>query len=211
MPSYPPALFQSTDEATALQLAAEIRFATVAFAGDPVPDVIFAPFSLQQNDQNQPELIGHLLRTNPLYLKALEGAVPVRLIFNVADGYLTPSVYAEKPVSGKVVPTWNYVAAQITGELSIIPEEEMKTHLGKQVIDYEQMVGSEWKLEDAPDDYLAKMMRMIAAIRVTPTSFLVNKKLSQNKGGERPAINTWFDAPDPRRRRIADWFYSLDE
>ena len=36
-------------------------------------------------------------------------------VFQGADSYVTPSWYATKQETGKVVPTWNYAVVQVRG------------------------------------------------------------------------------------------------
>src|SRR5205807_807380 len=52
-------------------------------------------------------LLGHLARPNPQAHGAVGDALA---IFLGPDAYITPSWYATKRETGKVVPTWNYVA-----------------------------------------------------------------------------------------------------
>lgn len=206
--AYPPPLFHDDSPDAALALAAVVRFATVAYVQDGEPAAMLAPFSIGTvpGRDGQKMLFGHIVKSNPLFGLLSEGPAQVRLVFNAADGYVTPSVYAEKPISGKVVPTWNYVAAQIGGTMRLVDDSEMADRLRLQIDDYEAMAGSDWKFDDAPEDYLAMMMRQIAAVEVEPTDFRLHRKLSQNKGAERDAVRAWFERPDPRPGRIADWF-----
>ena len=56
----------------------------------------------------------HVARANPLWRNLGNGA-SVLTIFQDAGGYITPSWYASKKETGKVVPTWNYVAVHVEG------------------------------------------------------------------------------------------------
>lgn len=45
--------------------------------------------------------------------------------------YISPSAYEEKKISHKVVPTWNYVAAQFLGTIKLSHELNIKDLLAK--------------------------------------------------------------------------------
>jgi transcriptional regulator len=56
-------------------------------------------------------LHGHVARANPQWRSAPVGEAMA--IFMGPDAYVTPSWYATKQETGKVVPTWNYVAVRL--------------------------------------------------------------------------------------------------
>lgn len=66
-------------------------------------------------------LCGHLARPNPQTRGAVGEAMA---IFLGPDAYITPSWYPSKPETGKVVPTWNYVAIHAYGPLEFIDDPE---------------------------------------------------------------------------------------
>src|SRR6516165_612808 len=49
----------------------------------------------------------HLARANPHWKDLAQGGEAL-MIFQGAEGYITPSWYPSKAAHGKVVPTWNY-------------------------------------------------------------------------------------------------------
>jgi len=201
---YPPPHFNNQELDEAVAIAGAVRFATLMPMQGDACEAVFAPF-MAANDVDGPLFLGHLLRTNPLRLLTEGGPFAVRLVFHAGDGYVSPSVYAEKPISGKVVPTWNYVAAQFTGQLEAVPDEELMALLERQVDDFEQAAGSDWKLHDAPGEYLDMMSRAIFGVRFTPTSWRVHRKLSQNRPAEAQSITDWLAAGHAKRRSIAGW------
>lgn len=204
---YPPRHFTSEALDEALSIAAEVRFATIVPLRGELCEAIFAPL-ITVRDGEGPAMLGHLLRTNPLRGLIADGPLPVRIVFHAADGYVSPSVYAEKAISGKVVPTWNYVAAQFEGLLETVAEEELMGLLERQVFEFESAVGSDWRLHDAPSEYLEMMARAIFGIRFTPRSWRVHKKLSQNRPQEMAVIRDWLAAQQGGQRSIAAWLES---
>ena len=67
-------------------------------------------------------LLGHLARANPQARGAIGDALA---IFLGPDGYITPSWYATKRATGKVVPTWNYVADRLRREWAPVSNAEL--------------------------------------------------------------------------------------
>ena len=100
----------------AFDVAEKVKFACIQPEDGTLCDAVFAPLVIVRR-AGKVLLEGHLVKTNPLYELLMQGSLHCRLVFQAADGYVSPSIYAEKPKSGKVVPTWNYVAAQFFGRL----------------------------------------------------------------------------------------------
>ncbi|KDN36666.1 hypothetical protein K437DRAFT_260057 [Tilletiaria anomala UBC 951] len=98
-----------------------------------------------ENDGNNLAwLEGHLTCANP-HAKALleaskaskDGSVPAQqvsmLFMHTSQSYISLQYYTfSKPSTGKAVPTWNYAAAQVTGQLFV---DESPTFVPKQVND----------------------------------------------------------------------------
>ena len=54
-------------------------------------------------------LRGHVARANPVWTSTNQN-IEVLTIFQAENAYISPSWYASKQQSGKLVPTWNYAA-----------------------------------------------------------------------------------------------------
>jgi transcriptional regulator len=67
------------------------------------------------------KLAGHIARANTQW-KQLDPAMESLAIFKAVDGYVSPSHYATKIETGKVVPTWNYEAVHAYGRLEIVED-----------------------------------------------------------------------------------------
>jgi len=202
---YPPAMFSERDLAAAIEIARRTKFATVIVAtgGDLV--TVHAPFTPIESETGR-TFVGHVLRSNPLAAALAEGALQARLIFLPAQGYVSPSIYAEKPISGKVVPTWNYVAAHLDGTIRLAPEEgALYEILAAQVADYEGWVQSDWQLGDAPADYVEKLSRAIIGLTFEATEGLAIVKLSQNRPSESDTVTRWLDETRPESAEIGYW------
>jgi transcriptional regulator len=126
-------------------------------------------------------LIGHVARANE-HWKLLDPAVESLAIFKTVDGYVSPSFYATKQETGKVVPTWNYEAVHAYGRLEIIEDTadllDIVTRLTNR---HEQPRVAPWAVSDAPADYIAMQLRGIAGVRLHVSRLIGARKLSQNK------------------------------
>lgn len=126
-------------------------------------------------------LIGHIARANKQW-KLLDTTVESFAIFGGVDGYVSPSYYATKQETGRVVPTWNYEAVHVYGRLEIIEEAprilEIVTNLTNR---FEGPRTAPWKVTDAPDDYIAMQLKAIVGVVLHITRMIGVRKLSQNK------------------------------
>jgi transcriptional regulator len=124
-------------------------------------------------------LYGHLARPNP----QAQGAVGDALaIFLGPDSYITPSWYPTKQETGKVVPTWNYVAVHAYGPLEFIDDpEHTRQHIAQLTDRHETGRPTPWTTTDAPGEFIAALMRGIIAFRLTVRRLEGKWKMSQNR------------------------------
>lgn len=128
-------------------------------------------------------IVGHLARGNAQWSEkttqeALFISVPV-------DAYISPSWYASKQEHGKVVPTWDYMLAHVYGELVIHDDVDWLRQAVSDLTDsFEVGRAKPWKLEDAPDDYVAGQLRAIVGVELKVSRLKVSFKMSQNKTKE---------------------------
>jgi transcriptional regulator len=124
-------------------------------------------------------LIGHLARPNPQARPAIGEAMA---IFLGPDGYITPSYYATKRETGKVVPTWNYIAIHAYGTLRFIDDPahllDIVTRLTNR---HETQRASPWAVSDAPAEFTRGMLNGIVGFELTVTRLEGKRKMSQNR------------------------------
>jgi transcriptional regulator len=131
-------------------------------------------------DSREQSVIGHVARGNAQWSEktnqeALFISAPV-------DAYISPSWYASKQEHGKVVPTWDYMLAHVYGELIIHDDVEwLRTAVSNLTNAFEAGRDIPWKLDDAPQDYVAGQLRAIVGVELKVTRLEVSFKMSQNK------------------------------
>ena len=119
----------------------------------------------------------HLAKANPI-TPHLDGA-NVLAVVNGPDGYISPSWY---PAKGEV-PTWNYIALEMSGTAAKLPLEglsQLLEHIGAQ---HEGRLpgGPQWQPDDVPPDTWDKLVGGITGFELTITEWRPTYKLSQNK------------------------------
>ena len=134
-------------------------------------------------DSKQQSIIGHVARGNSQWSEktnqeALFISAPV-------DAYISPSWYASKVEHGKVVPTWDYMLAHVYGELIIHDDVDWLRIAVSDLTDaFEAGREKPWKLNDAPEDYVAGQLRAIVGVELKVSRLEVSFKMSQNKTKE---------------------------
>jgi transcriptional regulator len=160
-----------------------VGLATLVTTG---PDGLVAshiPLLLDPEPAPYGTLHGHLARGNPQGRQ--EEDSEALAIFLGPDAYITPSYYATKRETGKVVPTWNYVAIHAYGKLAFFDDAErllaLVTRLTRR---HEAGRAAPWKVSDAPADYLRGQLKGIIGFAM-PIARLEGKwKMSQNRPAE---------------------------
>jgi transcriptional regulator len=139
------------------------------------------PFELDPEPAPFGTLRGHVARANPVwreYSKDVESLA----IFQGAQLYITPSWYPTKQEHGKVVPTFNYIVVHAYGTLRAIEDRAWLRGLVGQLTDHHESARADpWKVSDAPDDYVEKMLGAIVGIEIRVTRLVGKWKVSQNQ------------------------------
>ena len=126
-------------------------------------------------------LRGHVARVNPVWSN-VNADTEVLAVFQGPQAYITPSWYPTKAESGKAVPTWNYTAVHAYGTLRCVEDQEwLRNHLDALTNAQEAVFSAPWKVSDAPDDYISKMLNAIVGIEITITRLQGKWKTSQNQ------------------------------
>ena len=119
---YVPPAFQENDTAAlhaairATKLATLITATTEGLIGTPLPMIFDAA------EGPCGTLYGHVARANPQWKHA--SISDAMAVFMGPDAYVTPSWYATKRETGKVVPTWNYVAVHAYGPVEFFEDAD---------------------------------------------------------------------------------------
>lgn len=139
------------------------------------------PLHLDTSTKPYGALQGHVARANPL-LTEVNKQSEVLAVFHGPNAYITPSWYATKKETGKVVPTWNYVVVHAYGKLRIIDDTAwLFTQLSNLTDHNEAQFPEPWSVNDAPEEFTEKLLDSIIGIEITITRLEGKWKVSQNQ------------------------------
>ena len=172
------------ERVTVLQKLIEDQpFASLITVGSSGLFASHIPMVLEQNGP-MGQLRGHISRANTQW-RDYNPSIEALAIFSGPQHYITPNWYLEKQDTGKVVPTWNYVVVHAYGYLNIIEDAEwLRTHLASLTSIHEAESPVPWKIGDAPEDYIAALLKGIVGLEMTIERLEGKWKVSQNRSDE---------------------------
>lgn len=193
--------FNRMDPDDVRPFVADVGTATwVTVGADGHPDATFLPV-LWRGDT----LVGHLARANHHWRRMVEGSDGLAVVAG-ADSYVSPSWYATKREHGRVVPTWNYETVHLRGQVRVVDDPAWLLELVTALTDHHESPREEpWRVTDAPEDYVTKLLRAIVGVELRVDSVEAKAKLSQNRSAEdRAGVLAGLRADGPVSAAAAD-------
>lgn len=142
-------------------------------------EVNHIPFVLDSSVGPYGVLKGHINKMNKLNDCSIEDSV---VVFHGASTYITPAWYAAKKAHGRVVPTYNYCVVHAYGRPVFIEDKDwLLEHLKELTHQHEVDRPEPWLVEDAPIEYIDKMMDAIIGVEINVSIMEGVNKSSQNK------------------------------
>jgi transcriptional regulator len=179
---YLPKHFAVDNPTLLAQIIHEYPLATLVGSLNGQLEVNHLPLMLSADKK---KLYGHIARMNPLMKIAQSSDTSVTAIFNGPNAYITPAWYPSKKESGKVVPTWNYAVVHAQGNIKLIENAQwLRSHVAQMTDIHEPTHQSNWKLDDAPEEYVQTMLKAIVGIEIDIQNLVGKFKLSQNRPPE---------------------------
>jgi transcriptional regulator len=127
------------------------------------------------------KILTHVAKANSWW-RSLQDGDEVLGLFLVASAYVSPSNYPSRFENSGVVPTWNYVAAEVRGRLTVHDDPEWLQRQVRLVTDqFEAGRSPEWHVEDASADYVGRQVKAIVGIEIDVEVIQGKAKLSQNR------------------------------
>ncbi len=148
---------------------------------------------------------GHVARNNP-HWQAINGPSETIALFQGPHGYISPSWYQAKSETGKVVPTWGYIAVHAHGRLEVIKDIDwLRSHVGALTDLHECGRPDPWAVSDAPEDYIGVMLRGIIGLRLTVERLEGSWKINQHRSAsdQRGVIAGLLSEPAAASRHFA--------
>lgn len=179
---YVPNYFKEDDTGTLQQYIRDYGFGLLVVADDSGIEANHIPFLLSSVEGGTlGRLQCHLARNNPVWLRLQDGA-RVLVVFQGPDAYISPSWYATKAETGRVVPTWNYLAVHAEGSARIVEDPNwLKSHLHRLTDQHEASMDNPWSVDDAPMDFTERLVQAIVGVEIEIETLVGKLKASQNQ------------------------------
>lgn len=131
-------------------------------------------------DEENHSLIGHVARANEHWKVHCDGMSAA--VFVGSDAYISPTSYATKSETGKVVPTWNYEVLHVHGTLIAHDDPEWVRGLVTRLTEHhERSRDPRWEVSDAPPEYTTALLKAIVGVELQISRVEGKVKMSQNQ------------------------------
>ncbi|MEW6204814.1 MAG: FMN-binding negative transcriptional regulator [Pseudomonadota bacterium] len=178
---YLPKQFEETSVPVLLSLIKAHPLATVVTMSASGLNANHIPMVLAESASGQMSLRGHVARANPM-LADLAVSPQTLLVFQGAEHYITPSWYATKKETEKVVPTWNYAVVHVKGQMRVVDDATwLHQQLEDLTVQQESTRAMPWSVNDAPAEFLDQIKQAIVGFEVQIESMVGKWKVSQNQ------------------------------
>ncbi|MEC3965927.1 FMN-binding negative transcriptional regulator [Flagellimonas halotolerans] len=155
------------------------------------------PLELETDENGNDILVGHIAKANPQW-KNFSDEAEVLCIFNGPHAYVSSSWYKEEEV-----PTWNYIAVHVYGNLKILNEEETMQSMHRLVDKYEKASKNPISLKNLSPKTLHQV-KGVVGFKVEVSDIQATYKLSQTRTNDHhKIIYELEERPDPGSQGIA--------
>ncbi len=139
------------------------------------------PFLIAPEASEQGTLQAHFARANPQW-RELAAVEECLVVFQGPQDYVTPSWYATKRETGKVVPTWNYATVHAWGRPRIIDDADwLQGQIDRLTRSQEDQRQAPWQVGDAPEPFIAGQLKGIIGLEIPIARSEGKWKMSQNR------------------------------
>jgi len=201
---YIPPAFRDDDKES---LRATIRAARLATLVTATAEGLLAtplPLLLDESEGEHGTIYGHVAKANPQWRAPVLG--DGMAIFMGPDAYVTPAWYQTKQETGKVVPTWNYVAIHAYGPVEFFEDADRLLEVVTRLTNlHEGGRAAPWSVSDAPPDFIQSQLKGIVGLRMPVARLEGKRKMSQNRNAtDRAGVASGLAASDrPSDREVA--------
>lgn len=207
---YVPSHFKEDDIDKLQQYIRDYGLGLLVVADDAGIEANHVPFHLIPEEGGSLGLLQcHLARSNPAWQRLQDGA-RVLVVFQGPDAYISPSWYETKSETGRVVPTWNYLAVHAEGQARIIEDSSwLKHHLHRLTEQNESGMSAPWSVDDAPADFTERLVQAIVGVEIKIDSLTGKLKASQNQPERnRVGVKAGLEAGERTHNRAMSKFIS---
>ncbi len=171
---YIPDIYKNENQEEIIKFLKENSFGILINQNNGIIAATHIPLEFERKENGKQILVGHISKENPQW-HSFENDDRILAIFSGAHSYISPSWYDHENV-----PTWNYIAVHVTGNLTVLNYEETLYSLKKLVDRYEANSENPLKTENLSAKTMLQA-KGIVAFRIKITNIEAVKKISQNR------------------------------
>ncbi len=112
---------------------------------------------------------------------------------------------------GPVRSYWKGTWLRLIHYTSCSCNQDLFALLEHQVDQFEHSQGSDWRLSDAPSDYIEQLSKAVFGVCFEPARARTHHKLSQNRPTDKMAVVDWTQNLDTPYKTLAYWMSNPDE
>ena len=193
---YIPHYYKNEDLKEVKKFIKENSFGILINQVDGKPWATHIPLELDSDEDGKDILVSHISKANPQW-KEFEKQPNVLCVFNGPHSYISSSWYKEEEV-----PTWDYIAVHVYGELTILDEEAVMQSLHKLVNKYEKASKNPISLYDMSPKTL-RQVKGVVGFKIEITAIQAAYKLSQTRPKDHAEIIKNLNEGDVTSNEIA--------
>jgi transcriptional regulator len=193
---YTPKHYKNEDLATVKEFIKANSFGILVNQVDGKPWATHIPMELDTDADGKEVLVTHIAKANPQWRHFTE-TDEVLCIFNGPHSYVSSSWYADEEV-----PTWNYIAVHVYGNIRILSEDEVLASMHRLVDKYEEDSKHPISLHDMSPKTMAQI-KGVVGFKIRITDIQATYKLSQGREKDHAKIISQLKERDPGAKAIA--------
>lgn len=178
---YIPHYYKNEDLEEVKEFIKQNSFAILVNQLDGKPWASHIPLELSPDDKGGSKLVGHIAKANPQW-KSFDSGSKVLAIFNGPHSYVSSSWYRDEEV-----PTWNYIAVHVYGEIAIQDQEALYKSLDALVNKYEKDSNDPIALDNLSKKTM-RQIRGVVGFEISISEIHAAYKLSQGRPEDHPRI-----------------------
>ena len=157
-----------------------VSFGTIITTNESRIMASHVPMLIDSSRSERGVLFGHIARGNMQWRESSPG-VEGLAVFLGPDAYISPRWYKTKEETGKVAPTWNYVAIHVRGPVTFFEDTARIREIVTKLTEHHEAYSEKpWKVTDAPPDYIDRELRQIVGFDMEIVEIEGKWKMSQN-------------------------------
>lgn len=144
--------------------------------------LLYAPPADPKDPKDLGRLVGHMAKANDHWKDAEAGPIDALVLCPGPQAYISPGWYETKKETGRAVPTWNYETIHAYGKLRLFTDEgSLRSNVASLSDRHEEGREMPWRIEEAPADYLDRLIAGIVGVEIDIERASAKRKLSQEK------------------------------